>query len=178
MVRRRGLAAIRAQRPDARLYLVGRDPPPAVKALDGRDGITVTGTVPDPADWMARAAVCVAPIRAAAGLQNKLLEYLAMAKAVVATAAANEGIGAVPGRDLVTADEPEAMAGAVLALLADPVRATALGEAGRRFIVASWTWEAHFYSLEAAFLEAIDETRGAASTPARAGSRLPAAAAG
>jgi glycosyltransferase involved in cell wall biosynthesis len=111
---------------------------------------------------MAKAAVCVAPIRAAAGLQNKLLEYLAMAKAVVATRAANEGIGALPGRDLVTADEPESTAEAVLALLADPDRAAALGEAGRRFIVASWTWEAHFYQLEAAFVAAADD-------PVRAG---------
>src|SRR5262249_11966195 len=143
---------VRQGRPDARLYLVGRDPPAPVKALDGRDGITVTGTVDDPADWMARAAVCVAPIPAAAGLQNKLLEYLAMAKAVVATAAANEGIGAVPGRDLHIADDPGPMAEAVLALLADPARAAALGAAGRAFITASWTWEAHFHHLEAAFL--------------------------
>jgi glycosyltransferase involved in cell wall biosynthesis len=158
---------IRAARPDARLYLVGRDPPPAVKALDGRDGIVVTGTVPDPADWMARAAVCVAPIRAAAGLQNKLLEYLSMAKAVVATRAANEGIGALPGRDLVTADEPESTAEAVLALLAEPARAASLGEAGRRFIVASWTWEAHFYKLEAAFVAAADDrARARPSAPA------------
>jgi sugar transferase (PEP-CTERM/EpsH1 system associated) len=153
---------VRAERPAARLYLVGRDPPPAVRALDGQDGITVTGTVPDPADWMARAAVCVAPIRAAAGLQNKLLEYLAMAKAVVATRAANEGIGAVPGRDVVLADEPGSMAQAVLDLLADPARAAALGEAGRRFIVASWTWEAHFYNLEAAFVAAADDLARAA----------------
>ena len=144
-------------------------PAAAVQSLDGRDGITVTGTVPDPADWMAKAAVCVAPIRAAAGLQNKLLEYLAMAKAVVATRAANEGIGALPGRDLVTADEPESTAEAVLALLADPDRAAALGEAGRRFIVASWTWEAHFYQLEAAFVAAADD-RVRAGQPAMAAS--------
>ena len=157
---------IRAGRPAARLYLVGRDPPAPVKALDGRDGITVTGTVPDPADWMAKAAVCVAPIRAAAGLQNKLLEYLAMGKAVVATLAANEGIGAVPGRDLLVAETAEAMAVAVLGLLADPARAEALGAAGRAFIVASWTWEAHFYQLEAAFVAAVDEL-GSDGRPAR-----------
>jgi glycosyltransferase involved in cell wall biosynthesis len=146
-----------AERPDARLHLVGRDPPSQVRALDGRDGITVTGTVPDPADWMAKAAVCVAPIRAAAGLQNKLLEYLAMGKAVVATPAANEGIGAVPGRDVSIAETPQAMAEAVLELLANPARAEALGSAGRAFVTASWTWEAHFYHLEAAFFAAIEE---------------------
>jgi sugar transferase (PEP-CTERM/EpsH1 system associated) len=164
---------VRAVRPDTRLHIVGRDPPPAVTALHGRNGIAVTGTVPDPADWMARATVCVAPIRAAAGLQNKLLEYLAMGKAVVATAAANEGIGAVPGRDLVIADEPAAMAEAVQALLADPARAAALGEAGRAFVVARWTWEAHFFELEAAFLAAIEEVRGGMQEAAPADGRIP-----
>jgi len=146
---------IRAARPGATLAIVGRDPPPEVTALNGRNGIAVTGTVPDPADWTARAAVCVAPIRAAAGLQNKLLEYMAMGRPVVATTAANEGIGAVPGRDLVIADSAEAFALAVTGLLAEPARAEALGASGRAFVTASWTWEAHFYNLEAAFLAAM-----------------------
>ena len=137
-------------------------------ALGGTDGITVTGTVPDPADWMARAAVCVAPIRAAAGLQNKLLEYMAMGRPVVATAAANAGIGAVPGRDLLIADTAEAFAEAVTALLADPARAAALGLAGRAFVTASWTWEAHFYNLEAAFLAAMHEAAAPAALPVAA----------
>jgi glycosyltransferase involved in cell wall biosynthesis len=161
---------IRAARPEARLAIVGRDPPPDVVALGGANGITVTGTVPDPADWMARAAVCVAPIRAAAGLQNKLLEYMAMGKPVVATTAANEGIGAVPGRDLVVADTAEAFADAVTGLLADPARAAALGEAGRAFVTASWTWEAHFYNLEAAFLAAMQEAAAPGALPAGAAS--------
>lgn len=149
---------IRAARPAATLAIVGRDPPPEVMALNGRDGIAVTGTVPDPADWTAAAAVCVAPIRAAAGLQNKLLEYMAMGRPVVATTAANEGIGAVPGRDLVVADGAEAFAQAVTGLLDDPLRAETLGAAGRAFVTANWTWEAHFYNLEAAFLDAMRET--------------------
>jgi glycosyltransferase involved in cell wall biosynthesis len=146
---------IRAARPNARLYIVGRDPPAPVTALDGRDGITVTGTVDDPADWMARAMVCVAPIRAAAGLQNKVLEYLAMGRPVVATTAANEGIGAGPGRDLLIADRAADFADTVTGLLADPARAVALGEAGRAFVTASWTWEAHFFQLEEAFLATL-----------------------
>jgi hypothetical protein len=68
------------------------------------------------------------------------------------------------------------MAEAVLGLLAEPARALALGEAGRAFVVGSWTWEAHFYNLEAAFLAAIDEARHAAQGAARAAPRLPAEA--
>ena len=125
-----------------------------MQALDGKDGVTVTGTVEDPADWIARAAVCVAPIRAAAGLQNKLLEAMAMAKAVVATPEANEGIGAPADEALVLAREPRAFADAVLALLADEPRRQALGAAGRAFVEAKWTWEGPFLELEQAFLAA------------------------
>lgn len=148
---------VRRERPDARFYLVGRDPDAKVRALDGRDGVTVTGTVEEPADWLARAQVCVAPVRAAAGLQNKLLEALAMGRAVVATPEANEGIGAGPGRDLLLAGEPAAFARAVLDLLADPARREALGAAGRRFVEERWTWEGPFLGLEAAFVEALAE---------------------
>jgi glycosyltransferase involved in cell wall biosynthesis len=152
--------AIRAARPTARFFLVGRDPTPALLAHHGKDGVEVTGTVDEPADWIARAAVCVVPIRAAAGLQNKLLEALAMGKAVVATPEANEGIQAVPDRDLWLAEAPEAFAAAVLDLLADAPRRRALGAAGRAFIEATWTWEAPFLTLEKSFL-ALHGDRGA-----------------
>ncbi len=148
---------IRAASPNAKFVLVGRDPTPAIRALDGRAGITVTGTVAEPADWMARATVCVAPIRAAAGLQNKLLEYMAMGRPVVATSIANEGIGATDRRELLLADTPEAFARAVLDLLADPLLRRRLGEAARRFVEEHWTWEKPFLALEQAWFAALDE---------------------
>lgn len=145
---------IRARRPDARLLLVGRDPAAAVQALDGRDGITVTGTVDEPADWIAKAQICVAPIRAAAGLQNKLLEAMAMGKAVVATPQANEGIRAVHGRELLLAGDAAGFAEAVSDLLEAPDRRAVLGAEARRFVEARWTWEGPFLELEAAFYAA------------------------
>lgn len=145
---------VRAQRPQARFCLVGRDPVASLQALDGKDGITVTGTVEEPADWIARAALCVAPIRAAAGLQNKLLEAMAMAKAVVATPVANEGIKAPAGEALLLAQEPADFAAAVLALMADPARCSAMGAAARAFVATRWTWEGPFLELETAFLAA------------------------
>lgn len=154
---------VRRARPDARFLLIGRDPAAALLAFDGKDGITVTGTVDEPADWLARAAVCVAPIRAAAGLQNKLLEALAMGKALVATPQANEGIQAVPDRDLLIAGTPEAFAEAVLELLDQAEKRRTLGGAGRAFVEAKWTWEAPFLTLEKAFLAARQQ---AAAQPA------------
>lgn len=145
---------VRRREPEARFLLIGRDPVPALAAWGGKDGVTVTGTVDEPADWLARAQVCVAPVRAAAGLQNKLLEAMAMGKAVVATPEANEGIAAVPDRDLRLAASPQAFADAVLELLAEPARRRALGEAARRFVEAKWTWEGPFLGLEQAFYDA------------------------
>lgn len=146
---------IRRARPDARLLVIGRDPRPEVQTLGRRDGITVTGEVPEPADWLARAAVCIDPVQAAAGMQNKMLEFMAMAKPVVATPEANEGIGATPGMHFVTAGTAGAFAEAVLALLADPERAAALGRAARAFVEAHWSWEAHFLKLEEEMLRAV-----------------------
>jgi glycosyltransferase involved in cell wall biosynthesis len=152
------------RRPQARFFLVGRDPAPALQALDGQNGIVVTGTVEEPADWIARAAVCVTPIRAAAGLQNKLLEAMAMAKAVVATPEANEGIGAPVDEVLLLAREPGSFAQAVLALLADPARRDRLGKAARTFVEAKWTWEGPFLELEQAFLAAVEAGLGTRAT--------------
>ena len=145
---------IREKETRAQLLIIGRDPRPEVVALGDLDGVTVTGEVPDPADYIVHAAVCVNPVQVGAGMQNKLIEFMAMQKAVVATSVANEGIRATPDDHLVIADDARAFADAVLALLADPARRAALAEAARRYILEHWTWEAHFLTLEAAMIDA------------------------
>lgn len=147
--------AIRAARPDAEWYIVGRDPVPEVLALGGADGITVTGTVPDVGVEIRRAAVCINPMLAAGGMQNKLIEYMACGKAIVATTVANEGIQAPAGAVLRIADRAEDFTREVLALLDNPQAAANQGEAARAYALGSWTWEAHFLKLEAAFEAAL-----------------------
>jgi glycosyltransferase involved in cell wall biosynthesis len=92
-------------------------------------------------------------------MQNKLLEYMAMAKPVVATSVANEGIGAPPDECLLIEDTPRGFADAVVRLLRDPARSAQLGMAARRYVERHWTWEAHFLKLEQAMLEVIDSAR-------------------
>ena len=147
---------IRAEAPEAKFTIVGRLPRREILVLAGREGITVTGEVPDPAEYLARAAVCVNPMQAGAGMQNKLLEYMAMGKAVVATPVANEGVAARPGRELLIAGEPDLFAAAVVSLLRDARRRKALGEAARARVLRDWTWESHFLKLEADFVEQLD----------------------
>lgn len=132
--------AIRARVPGARFAIVGSNPVKALKALDGRDDIVVTGRVPDVRPWLKAAAVAVAPLRIARGVQNKVLEAMAMARPTVATPAAARGIDAEAGRDLLVADGDAAFIDAVAGLLEDPDRGAALGGAGRARVVARYDW--------------------------------------
>jgi len=132
--------------PGARFAIAGRNPPPAVRALGGAR-VIVTGAVPDMRSWLAAADLVVAPLKLARGIQNKVLEAMAMAKPVVASASAFEGIEAVPGRDLLVADDEQATARAINALLAAPERAAAMGAAARAHLDRTYRWEARLAPL-------------------------------
>jgi polysaccharide biosynthesis protein PslH len=138
---------IRAARKQAAFAIVGRNPPAEVKALAATPGITVTGEVSDPRDWLQAADLVVAPLLLARGIQNKVLEAMALAKPVVASPAAGEGIDARHDRDLIVADAPDAQASAVLALASDPKRAAAIGEAARQRMVDRYGWSARLADL-------------------------------
>jgi len=139
---RETMPAIRAVRPDARFAIVGRDPTPAVQALAKLHGVVVTGAVPDVRGWLAAADVVVAPLRIARGVQNKVLEAMAMARPVVASPQAAEGIDARAGEHLIVAGDPAQEAAEVIALLADPDRAAALSRAARARVEARYRWSA------------------------------------
>ena len=123
--------------PNAHFAIVGRSPTAAVRALAGAR-VTVTGEVSDVRPWLAAADLVVAPLLLARGVQNKILEAMAMGKAVVASRAAAQGIDAVDGRDLIVSDDP---ATAINALLDNPERLRAIGEAARAQMVARYGWD-------------------------------------
>lgn len=145
------LPLIRAEQPDVRLAVVGTDPAPPVRRLAADPAIEVTGRVPDLRVWLDRAQIAIDPLRIGAGLQNKVLEGMAMGLPMVITSIANEGIGARPEEQVLIADDPPAFARATLGLLRAPARAAAIGQAARRFIVEKWSWQKHFEALEAEF---------------------------
>lgn len=143
------MPALRETWPEARFAIVGRNPVAAVQALHGQNGVIVTGEVPDVRPWLAAAALVVAPLKIARGIQNKVLEAMAMGRPVVASTGAFLGIDAEPGRDLLVADGAGAQAEAVLALLGDEARAGALGRAARRRMVEGYSWDAQLAPLAA-----------------------------
>jgi glycosyltransferase involved in cell wall biosynthesis len=104
--------------------------------------VIVTGSVPDVRTWLAAADIVVAPLRIARGIQNKVLEAMAMARPVVASRGAFEGIDARPGEDLIVATSADEQAAAILALLDDPARCRALGAAARERMESRYRWEA------------------------------------
>lgn len=128
--------------------IVGTRPDRAVQSLAG-DSVIVTGRVADVRPYLQHATLAVAPLLLARGLQNKVLEAMAMSRAVVATGAAREGLTAEPGRDLVVADGAGDFAAAIDELLARPERRRALGEAARAFVLAEHDWTAQLDRLDA-----------------------------
>lgn len=141
------LPRIRAARPEAEFVIVGRSPSESVRALGRMEGVRVTGEVADVRGWLAEAGVVVAPLLLARGIQNKVLEGMAMARPVVASSEAAEGID--HGGTIHVARDAEAMAAAILQLLDDPEAAAALGARAREQVIGRYGWAAAMRALEA-----------------------------
>lgn len=141
------LPGLRRRRPAVRFHIVGRSPSPEVRALAG-EHVVVTGTVPDVRPYLQHAGVVVAPLRVARGIQNKILEAMAMARPVVAMAECAAAVDAVNGSELLTADTADGFIAAVESLLARPGEATAVGRAARQRVVERYSWDAHMAGID------------------------------
>lgn len=133
---------IRARLPQASFHVVGRNPPASLKVLDGRNGSRIWGEVPDVRPWLAGADIALVPLEIARGVQNKVLEAMAMALPVVLTSGAATGIGARPGEHFMVADEDAALADAIAALAGNRAEMARLGQQARRFVVDRLGWPA------------------------------------
>ncbi|HXG02815.1 MAG TPA: TIGR03087 family PEP-CTERM/XrtA system glycosyltransferase [Candidatus Binatia bacterium] len=153
---------VREAVPAARFLVVGKNPARAVRRLAGRPGITVTGSVPDVRPFLHEAAVAVAPLRIARGVQNKVLEAMAAGLPVVTTSVAHRGLDAIPGRHLLVEDDPTRFAETVIRLLATPALRAALGEAARRFVERHHSWTATATAVEGI----VEAAAGRAAAPA------------
>jgi len=140
--------------PGLNLHIVGRSPTPAVQALASAT-VCVTGTVPDVRPYLQHAAVVVAPLRLARGVQNKVLEAMAMARPVVAAATCVEAIEARPGQDILAAGDAAEHAERIAWLLADRRQAAAVGQAGRACVLARYSWPARLAGLDQELARAL-----------------------
>jgi len=137
------------QESKARFFIVGANPTPEVLALSREKNITVTGSVEDIREYIALADICVAPLRIARGIQNKVLEAMAMGKAVVATPQAIEGISAESSQQAMIADSVDAFAQAVVHLLREKDTRLLLGKGARNTMERHYSWEKNLSHLDA-----------------------------
>jgi len=164
---------LRRERPDLRFTIVGRDPAPAVRGLAERPGIEVTGSVPDVRPYLAGATLVVAPLLMARGVQNKVLEAMAMGRAVVASPAALEGLDVEAGTETIEAQPPKAWQWEILDLLENQARRQALEHAARACIERTYTWEFRLRPLVNLCLRLANERAGTAENNAGRENREP-----
>jgi polysaccharide biosynthesis protein PslH len=141
------LPALCKRWPGLRLHIVGRSPTPAVQALACAE-VNVTGTVPDVRPWLQHATVVVAPLRLARGVQNKVLEAMAMARPVVVADRCAAVIEARPGVDLLVASDAADYVSQVEVLLADKPASERIGSAGRACVLAHYSWAARLAGID------------------------------
>ncbi len=142
------LPLVQQQVPGARFTIVGAHPTNAVKELARKPRVSVTGFVEDTRTWLERSAVSVAPLRIARGVQNKVLEAMAMGLPVVGTTCATQGVEGQIGRDHLVRDDAKGFAEAVVGLLREPDKARELGERARRFVEGTHDGEVVFRPLD------------------------------
>ncbi len=141
------LPELQRQHPGLRFHIVGRSPTPAVRALASA-AVAVTGTVPDVRPYLQHAAVVVAPLRLARGIQNKILEAMAMGRPVVAAATCVDALDVDTDTEIVAAESAADYVRSILQLLGNPGQARAIGVEGRRRVQQSYTWAAHMSAFD------------------------------
>ncbi|HXY86787.1 MAG TPA: glycosyltransferase [Gaiellaceae bacterium] len=160
---------IRRRRPEASLTIVGRGEPADLERLR-KPGVTVTGEVADIRPYVERAAVVAVPVRMGGGTRLKVVEGLAMGKAMVSTSLGCEGVNVADHEHLLVADGAERFAASVVALFDDKATAAALGRAGRALMEREYSWDAAADRLEALYRQLVP---AAVARPRTAAARTP-----
>lgn len=142
---------IRAARPDAKLWIVGKDPTAEVQALGQDPAITITGTVADLRPYLQRTTLALAPVAYGVGIQNKVLEAMACGAPVVSTTQAVSALATRPGVEVSVADTPIMFANEVVSLLNQPERRHKQSELGRQYVQNQHDWGKVVERLEEAY---------------------------
>ncbi len=145
----------------ARFHIVGRAPTAEVLALEDEEGVVVWGEVPDVRPFLAAATAVVAPLEIARGVQNKVLEGMAMARPVLLTPQAATGIAAEDGRHFLVGESDDALIENAVEILGNPAGALALGQEARAFVIERMSWEAVYSELAEIIGQHQDERNAA-----------------
>ena len=149
--------AVRAVEPAARLFLVGRRPPPAlIQKVRDVPGVALHADVPDVRPFLATSGIMVVPLRIGGGSRLKILEALAAGLPVISTRVGAEGLELVPGEHYIAADEPERMAEALVSWIRNPQPARAMAERSRPFVLERYDWDRLAERLERVWLASLE----------------------
>lgn len=127
--------------PGTRVRFVGNTPRPWLQEYDGKEGIEVTGRVPDMRPYYEKAGIVIIPLHVGGGVKLKLLEAMALGRPVIATSVGIEGLGVTPGREVEVVDDPVGFAERVLELLRDPERRRLQAERARQLVEKNHDWD-------------------------------------
>jgi len=149
------LPLIRREIPEVKLSIVGSSPPDEIIRLGKMDNVVVTGWVEDIKPYIARSAVCIAPLWLGTGMRVKILEAWGMGKPVVTTSVGSQGIDCIPGEDVLIADDPQEFAAHTVRLLRDKALREKLGRNGRKRVEAQYDWEVIIQQVEQMYDELL-----------------------
>lgn len=151
---------IRAEIPGLRFYAVGQDPPPELHKIAEKDiGVVVTGYVDDIRPYVTRSSVYVVPLRVGGGTRLKILDAMAMGKAIVSTTIGAEGIHATDGISIILADNPEDFAARVVTILRSHDLRQSLGREARKLVESEYSWSTVGKRLQDAYEDVLDRAR-------------------
>lgn len=159
---RKIMPLVRRRLPGAQFHIVGRAPSKEVRSLNGLHGTCVVGEVSDTRPWLAAADAVVAPLQIARGVQNKVLEAMAMARPVVASFDAANGIDATDGQHILVAKSDADFVTTLSRIAEEPAKAERMGMAARRFVVETMSWTAMLADLPELLGFAAETSRDAA----------------
>jgi glycosyltransferase involved in cell wall biosynthesis len=143
------------KKPSVKLWIVGQNPSQDIINFGNDPRILVTGYVDDIRPYLMNATIAVAPLAYGAGIQNKILEAMACSTPVIASPIALQALSAIPGQDLLSAEDTQSFANAIIGLLSDPDRCEKIGNAGRLFVENHHTWKIATEKLVEIYQESI-----------------------
>jgi glycosyltransferase involved in cell wall biosynthesis len=136
------------ERPEIKVWIVGKNPAGSIKSFDRNPRVTVTGYVSEMAAYLCKVAIAVVPLVYGAGIQNKVLEAMACGTPVIANRKATAALDCAAGRDFLLASDPQEFSRAILELLQNPKRRDELSQAGREYVQNYHSWDAVARRLE------------------------------
>lgn len=154
------LPIVRAERPDATLALVGRDPVPAVLRLGDLPGVEVTGGVEEIGSWLRASRAWAGPFVSATGIKTKVLEAMACSLPCVVTPLGLRGLEMEPGIEVLVGSDPAELARSLIDLLNDPELAARIGRAARERVLETYDWPAVRGAYERVYEEILGRPRG------------------